>query len=149
MNLLSQLKPSPGSVKKPKRIGRGTGSGQGKTSCKGHKGQKARSGPKIAPSFEGGQMPLNRRLPKRGFTNTFKKQIARLNLDDLDRMAQEQSEVNVQVWIAEGRIKRAKDGVKSLGRGELSRPLTVRAHLFSHTAREKILAAGGKIEEII
>ena len=149
MNELSQLKPAPGSTKKPKRIGRGTGSGRGKTSCKGHKGQKARSGPKIAPSFEGGQMPLNRRLPKRGFTNTFKKQIATLNLDDLDRMAQEQSEVNVQVWIAEGRIKRAKDGVKILGRGELSRPLTVRAHLFSHTAREKILAAGGKIEEII
>ena len=149
MNLLGQLKPSPGSVKKPKRIGRGTGSGIGKTSGKGHKGQKARSGPKIAPSFEGGQMPLNRRLPKRGFTNTFKKQIAKLNLDDLDRMAQEQSEVNVQVWIAEGRIKRAKDGVKILGRGELSRPLTVRAHLFSHAAREKILAAGGKIEEII
>jgi len=149
MSLLNQLKPSPGSVKKPKRIGRGTGSGQGKTSCKGHKGQKARSGPKIAPSFEGGQMPLNRRLPKRGFTNTFKKQIATLNLDDLDRMAQEQSEVNVQVWIAEGRIKRAKHGVKILGRGDLSRPLTVRAHLFSHTAREKILAAGGKIEEII
>ena len=149
MNLLNQLKPSPGSVRKPKRIGRGTGSGQGKTSGKGHKGQKARSGPKIAPSFEGGQMPLNRRLPKRGFTNTFKKQIATLNLDDLDRMAREQSEINVQVWIAEGRIKRAKDGVKILGRGELSRPLTVRAHLFSHTAREKILAAGGKIEEII
>ena len=149
MNILNQLKPFPGSVRKPKRIGRGTGSGQGKTSGKGHKGQKARSGPKIAPSFEGGQMPLNRRLPKRGFTNTFKKQIATLNLDDLDRMAQDQSEVNVQVWIAEGRIKRAKDGVKILGRGELSRSLTVRAHLFSHTAREKILAAGGKIEEII
>ena len=149
MNILSQLKPSPGSARKPKRIGRGTGSGRGKTSCKGHKGQKARSGPKIAPSFEGGQMPLNRRLPKRGFTNTFKKQIATLNLDDLERMAQEQSEVNVQVWMAEGRIKRAKDGVKILGRGELSRPLTVRAHVFSHTAKEKILAAGGKIEEII
>ena len=149
MNILNQLKPSPGSVTKPKRIGRGTGSGQGKTSGKGHKGQKARSGPKIAPSFEGGQMPLNRRLPKRGFTNTFKKRIATLNLDDLDRMAQEQSEVNVQVWIAEGRIKRANDGVKILGRGELSRPLTVRAHFFSHTAREKIMAAGGKIEEII
>ena len=148
MNVLSQLKPSPGSVKKPKRIGRGPGSGCGKTSGKGHKGQKARSGPKIAPSFEGGQMPMNRRLPKRGFTNTFKKQIAALNLDDLDRMAKDQSEVNVLVWIAEGRIKKAKDGVKILGRGELSRPLTVRAHLFSNTAREKILAAGGTIEEI-
>ncbi len=148
MNELSQLKPAPGSRKKPKRIGRGTGSGHGKTSCKGHKGLKARSGPKISPSFEGGQMPLNRRLPKRGFTNTFKKQIATLNLDDLDRMAPEASEINVLVWVAEGRIKKAKDGVKILGRGELSRPLTVRAHLFSHTAKEKILSAGGKIEEI-
>jgi large subunit ribosomal protein L15 len=149
MNILSQLKPSPGSVKKRKRIGRGPGSGLGKTSGKGNKGQKSRSGPKIAPSFEGGQMPLNRRLPKRGFTNTFKKQIATLNLDDLDRMAHEQSEVNVQIWVAEGRIKKAKDGVKILGRGELSRALTVRAHLFSHTAKEKILAAGGQVEEII
>jgi len=148
MNPLSQLQPSPGSTKKPKRIGRGIGSGRGKTSGKGHKGQRARSGPKIRPSFEGGQMPLNRRVPKRGFTNIFKKQIATLNLDDLDRMAREQSEINVRVWVEEGRIKKAKDGVKILGRGEISRPLTVRAHLFSRTAREKILAAGGKIEEI-
>lgn len=148
MNTLSQLKPSPGSLKKPKRIGRGPGSGRGKTSCKGHKGQKSRSGPKIAPSFEGGQMPLNRRLPKRGFTNTFKKQIATLNLDELDHLAQEQSEINVQVLIAQGRIKKARHGVKILGRGEISRPLTVRAQLFSHTAKEKILAAGGRIEEI-
>jgi large subunit ribosomal protein L15 len=148
MNELSNLKPAPGSVKKTKRVGRGPGSGHGKTSGKGHKGQKARSGPKIAPSFEGGQMPMNRRLPKRGFTNTFKKQIATLNLDELDRMAQEASEINVLVWVAEGRIKKAKDGVKILGRGELSRPLTVRAHLFSHAAKEKILSAGGKIEEI-
>jgi large subunit ribosomal protein L15 len=93
-------------------------------------------------------MPLNRRLPKRGFTNTFKKQIAPLNLDDLDRMAREASEVNMQLWVAEGRIRKARDGVKILGRGTLSRPLSVRAHQFSHTAREKILAAGGKIEEI-
>jgi len=148
MNELSNLKPSPGSTKKPKRIGRGTGSGRGKTSGKGHKGQKARSGPKISPAFEGGQMPMNRRLPKRGFTNTFKKQIATLNLDDLARMEPEASEINVLVWIAEGRIKKARDGVKILGRGELSRPITVRAHLFSHTAKEKILSAGGKVEEI-
>ena len=148
MNLLSQLKPAPGSVKRRKRVGRGTGSGRGKTCGKGNKGQRSRSGPKISPSFEGGQMPLNRRLPKRGFTNTFKKQIAPLNLDDLDRMAREASEVNVQVWVAEGRIKKARDGVKILGRGALSRPLSVRAHQFSQTAREKILAAGGKIEEI-
>jgi large subunit ribosomal protein L15 len=149
MSQLSQLKPAPGSVKRRKRVGRGPGSGWGKTAGKGHKGQKARSGPKISASFEGGQMPLNRRLPKRGFTNTFKKQIATLNLDDLARMARDLSEINVQVWVAEGRIKKAKDGVKILGRGQLSRPLTVRAHLFSQTAREKILAAGGAIEEII
>lgn len=147
--VLSQLKPAPGSTKKRKRVGRGTGSGLGKTAGKGEKGQKARSGPKIAPSFEGGQMPLNRRVPKRGFTNPFRRQIATLNLDELDRMAREQSEVNVQVWVAEGRIKKAKDGVKILGRGEISRPLTVRAHLFSQTARQKILSAGGRIEEII
>ncbi len=148
MSILSQLKPAPGSTKKRKRVGRGTGSGHGKTSCKGHKGQKARSGPKIAPSFEGGQMPLNRRVPKRGFTNTFKKQIAVINLDDLERLARDTGEVNVAQLVAEGKIKKARDGVKILGRGEVSRPLTVHAHLFSETAKQKILAAGGRIEEI-
>jgi len=148
MNILSQLKPAPGSVKKPKRVGRGPGSGHGKTSCKGHKGQKARSGPKIAPAFEGGQMPLNRRLPKRGFTNIFKKQIAVINLDDLDKLRHDTPTADMEMWIKEGLIKKGKDGVKILGRGEISGPVTVRAHYFSETARKKILASGGKIEEI-
>ncbi len=148
MNMLSQLKPAPGSVKKSKRIGRGIGSGSGKTCNKGHKGQKARSGPKIAPSFEGGQMPLNRRLPKRGFTNIFRKQIAIINLDDLEKMAGDSAEIDMQDWIKQGYFKKAKDGIKILGRGEISRPMTVRAHKFSDSARKKILAAGGKIEEI-
>ena len=149
MSILSQLKPAPGSVKKAKRIGRGTGSGRGKTSCKGHKGQKARSGPKISPAFEGGQMPLNRRLPKRGFTNIFKEQIAILNLDDIEKIAGDDLEVNLQEWMKKNRIKKAKDGIKILGRGEITRALTVRAHKFSESARKKIIAAGGKAEEII
>ena len=148
MNILSQLKPSPGSRKKPKRVGRGPASGWGKTCGKGHKGQKARSGPKISPAFEGGQMPMNRRLPKRGFTNTFKKQIAVINLDDLERLTRETNTADAVLWLKEGRIKKARDGVKVLGRGELSRPLTVRAHFFSESARKKILASGGRIEEI-
>ncbi len=124
MNELSQLKPAPGSVKKPKRIGRGPGSGRGKTSCKGHKGQKARSGPKISPSFEGGQMPMNRRLPKRGFTNTFKKQIATLNLDDLDRMAPEASEINV--------LRLGRGGTNQEGKGWGKDPGTGRALQAAH-----------------
>lgn len=146
MNILSHLPPS--RTKRPKRVGRGPGSGTGKTCGKGHKGQRSRSGPNIAPGFEGGQMPLNRRLPKRGFTNPFKKRIAVINLDDLDRAARDAARVDVQVWVEQGRIKDAQDGVKVLGRGNLARPLTVRAHFFSASAREKILAAGGAIEEI-
>lgn len=149
MSILNQLKAPPGSRKKPKRVGRGPGTGSGKTCGKGHKGQKSRSGPKIAPSFEGGQMPLNRRLPKRGFFNYFRKQIAILNLDDLEKMTPDTSTVDLEAWVVQGRIKKARDGVKVLGRGEISRPLTVRAHYFSETARKKILASGGKIEEVI
>ncbi len=149
MGILSQLKPPPGSRKKPRRVGRGPGSGHGKTCGKGHKGQKARSGAKIPPSFEGGQMPLNRRLPKRGFFNDFRKQIAVLNLSDLERMATESNSIDVQALIEEGRIKKARDGVKILGKGQLSRSITVRAHAFSESARKKILEAGGKIEEIV
>jgi large subunit ribosomal protein L15 len=149
MNELSQLQNPPGSTKKPKRIGRGPGTGSGKTSGKGHKGQKSRSGSKISASFEGGQMPLNRRLPKRGFTNIFKKQIAILNLDDLEKIATDDASVDARLLINEGRIRRAKDGVKILGRGKITRPLTVRAHFFSESAKKKILASGGNIEEII
>jgi len=146
MNILSNLPAS--RTQRPKRVGRGPGSGNGKTSGKGHKGQKSRSGPKIAPGFEGGQMPLNRRLPKRGFTNIFKKQVAVINLDDLNKAASDAARVDLQVWVEQGRIKNAQDGVKILGRGDVTRPLTVRAHFFSASAREKILAAGGVIEEI-
>jgi len=148
MNELSKLRPAPESRKKPKRVGRGPGSGHGKTSCKGHKGQRARSGPKISPGFEGGQMPLNRRLPKRGFHNPFRKQMAVLNVGDLVKLAQGRSELDLQEWIEKGRIKKAGDGVKVLGRGEVSVPLSVRAHFFSGSARRKILDAGGRIEEI-
>ena len=94
-------------------------------------------------------MPLNRRVPKRGFTNIFKKQIAVINLDDLDRMTQDTSNADLEAWAKQGLINKAKDGVKVLGRGELSRPLTVRAHFFSERAKKKILSTGGQIEEII
>jgi len=149
MNLLSQLSPSAGSRSKRKRVGRGPGSGNGKTCGKGHKGQKSRSGPAIGAAFEGGQMPMNRRLPKRGFHNPFKKQIAILNLDALDKMAGETALLDVQDWVRQRVLRNARDGVKILGRGEISRALTVRAHFFSETARKKILSAGGKAEEII
>jgi len=149
MNLLSQLSPPFGSRRKSKRVGRGTGSGNGKTCGKGHKGQKSRSGPKIRAAFEGGQMPLNRRLPKRGFRNPFKRQIATVNLDALERMAGEAVHLDMNDWVRDGIVKNARDGVKILGRGEMSRAMTVRAHYFSEAARKKILSAGGKPEEII
>jgi len=93
-------------------------------------------------------MPLNRRLPKRGFTNIFRKQVAIINLDELEKLAGDSSEINMEDWINDGYIKKAKDGIKILGRGEISRPMTVKAHKFSESARKKILAAGGKVEEI-
>ncbi|MEW6443683.1 MAG: 50S ribosomal protein L15 [bacterium] len=148
MDELRKLQPAAGSRKKPKRVGRGPGSGHGKTSCKGHKGQRSRSGANIAPSFEGGQMPLNRRLPKRGFHNPTRRQMTALNLDDLMRMAAGGLEMDLSQWMEAGRIRKAKDGVKVLGRGEVSAPLSIRAHGFSAGARKKILDAGGKIEEI-
>lgn len=148
MNELSKLTPAAGSRQKRKRVGRGPGSGHGKTSCKGHKGQRARSGAKISPGFEGGQMPLNRRLPKRGFHNPFRKEPTIVNLDDLVRLSEGTSELDLQKWMEEGRIRRNRDGVKVLGRGEVTAPLFVRAHGFSETARRKILQAGGRVEEI-
>jgi len=147
MKILSGLKPVPGSRKKPKRIGRGIGSGHGKTCCRGHKGQGARSGGQMRPSFEGGQMPLNRRLPKRGFVNIFRKEYRVLNLDDLERLAQGDV-VNVNELIDQGRIRGGRDGVKILGRGEVRGALHVVAHKFSQAAKEKIVAAGGVAEEI-
>ncbi len=144
---LNNLKPAIGSTKNRKRIGRGIGSGHGKTATKGHKGQKARSGGSIKAGFEGGQMPLQRRLPKRGFTPLTRKDYAVVNLTQLDAF-EKGSAVDVAAMIKAGLVKRLRDGVKILATGELTKALTVKAHKFSATAKEKILAAGGSIEEI-
>ncbi len=144
---LSQLKPAPGSTKNRKRIGRGPGSGTGKTSGKGHKGQKARSGGSIKPGFEGGQMPLQRRLPKRGFTAINKKDYNLINLRDLDCFDAEAT-ISLELYGKAGLVKKMKDGIKILADGELSKALTVQAHKFSRAAVEKIEAAGGKAEVI-
>ena len=144
---LSELKPPRGARKKRKRIGRGDGSGHGGTSTKGAKGQKARAGGSVKPGFEGGQMPLTRRLPKRGFTNTFKKVITTVNLNQLGRFAGG-SVVDPESLMAQGIIKKIGDGVKILGTGELDRPLNIKAHMISRSAREKVEAAGGSVEVI-
>ena len=142
---LSNLKPAIGSTKSRKRIGRGQGSGTGKTSGKGHKGQKARSGGSVKPGFEGGQMPLQRRLPKRGFTPLTRKEYALVNLRDLAQFEPE-SVVDVEALSKSGLVGQLKDGVKILGDGELGHALTVKAHKFSKSAVAKIEAAGGKVE---
>jgi len=142
---LEELKPSQGSRKKSKRVGRGPGSGSGKTAGKGHKGQKARSGGVKGPGFEGGQMPLQRRLPKRGFTNIFRKEYAVVNLRDLAAMS---GTISPETMMEQGLVKNPKDGIKVLGVGELKSGLTVRAHKFSKSAVDKIQAAGGKAEVI-
>jgi len=144
---LEELKPSPGSTKKSKRVGRGPGSGSGKTASKGHKGQKARSGGVKGAGFEGGQMPLQRRIPKRGFTNIFRKEYAIVNLDDLSRLSGVDA-VTPELLRQNGMIDDMKDGLKILGTGELKQKLTIRAHKFSKSAMEKIQAAGGKAEVI-
>ena len=133
---LYELQPAEGSVKDVKRIGRGHGSGNGKTAGKGHKGQKARSGGSIRPGFEGGQMPLQRRIPKRGFHNIFAVEYATVNVSDLEAR------------FENGAIKNAKDGIKILGNGELTKSLTVKAAKFTAGAQEKIEKAGGKAEVI-
>lgn len=143
---LSDLAPVPGSRKKRKRVGRGVGSGHGKTSCRGHKGQKARSGGGTKPGFEGGQMPLHRRLPKRGFTNIFQKRFAIVNVGSLNRLSR--SLITPEVLIEEGLVKNIKNGIKVLGEGEITRPITVKAHAFSESAKEKIIKADGSIEII-
>lgn len=142
---IHDLAPAEGSRKKRKRIGRGPGSGHGKTSCRGHKGQKARSGGGPAPGFEGGQMPLHRRLPKRGFTNLFRSEYATLNIKDLDRF-EANTTVDVDVLRQAGLVKKVKDGVKLLGEGEVKKPLVVKVHKASISAVQKIEAAGGKVE---
>ena len=145
---LHELAPAAGSTKEVKRIGRGHGSGNGKTAGKGHKGQKARSGGSIRPGFEGGQMPLQRRMPKRGFNNIFAKEFAAVNVSELEKRFEDGAEVDAQALIEAGAIKNAKDGIKILGNGELTKKLTVKAAKFTGTAKEKIEKAGGKADVI-
>ena len=142
---IEDLKPAPGSTKKTKRVGRGIGSGHGKTSCKGHKGQKARSGGTKGPAFEGGQMPLQRRIPKRGFKNRFTIEYAIVNLKDINNM-EGTDIITAETLIEQGIIKDLKNGLKVLGEGEIKRPLTIKADVFSASATAKIVAAGGKAE---
>jgi len=144
---IHDLSPVEGSRKKKKRIGRGPGSGHGKTSCRGHKGQKARSGGGVRPGFEGGQMPLQRRLPKRGFTNIFRTEYNIINIKDLDCF-EPNSRVDADALKESGLVNKVKDGIKILGDGDISHPLTVSVHRASKTAKEKIEAAGGKVEII-
>ena len=143
---ISDLAPEPGSRKTRKRIGRGPGSGHGKTSCKGHKGQNARSGGGVKPGFEGGQMPLQRRLPKRGFTNIFQKKYSIINVGSLEKISE--SIITPEVLLQEGLIKNTKDMIKILGNGEITKAFTVKAHAFSASAKEKISKAKGKAEQL-
>src|SRR6266581_341707 len=145
---LNDLHPSKGSTHKKKRVGRGPGSGLGKTAARGEKGQKSRSGYSSKTGFEGGQMPLHRRLPKRGFTNIFKKQWIEISLESLDKSFRENDEVNPQVLHHRGLIKKAKHDIVVLGNGEISKALKVSAHRFTKSAREKIEKAGGSVSVI-
>ena len=143
---LHDLAPAPGSRKNRKRVGRGPGSGMGKTSTRGHKGPKARSGGSVRPGFEGGQMPIYRRLPKRGFKNfMFKTNNAILNVKDLDRF-EDGTEINVEMLREAGLVKGRVDGVKILGNGEVSKKFSLKNILVSKAAREKIETAGGSVE---
>lgn len=144
---LHELKPAKGSRPKATRVGRGMSSGHGKTSGRGHDGQKSRSGGGVRLGFEGGQMPLYRRLPKRGFTNIFKKEIISVNVEQLNRF-DGGTEVTPALLVESGVVKAIKDGIKILGNGKLEKPLTVKAHRFSRQAQEKIEAAGGRAEVI-
>ena len=141
---LEQLVPTPGSRTKPYRKGRGIGSGNGKTSGKGHKGQNARSGGGVRPGFEGGQMPLYRRLPKRGFKNVWAMKYSEINVSTLNKF-EDGAEVTPELLKASGLIKKLEDGVSVMGNGEITKKLTVSAHRFTKTAQEKIEKAGGKV----
>jgi large subunit ribosomal protein L15 len=144
---LHELKPAQGSRKERNRVGRGTGSGNGKTSGRGHKGQNARSGGGVRLGFEGGQTPLFRRLPKRGFTNVNRKDYAVVNIDTLNRF-EEGTEVTPELLIESGIVKSEKAGIKVLANGNVEKKLTVKAHKFSAAAKEAIEAAGGKTEVV-
>ena len=145
---LHELSPAAGATKARKRIGRGAGSGQGKTAGKGHKGQKARAGRGMRAGFEGGQMPLQRRIPKRGFNNIFRKEFAIVNVAALDKAFDAGETVTIDALVERGLVKKVLDGVKVLGHGELSKALTVQVNAFSDSAKAKIEAAGGKAEVI-
>jgi large subunit ribosomal protein L15 len=144
---LNELKPAPGSRKAKKRVGRGIGSGMGKTSTRGQTGQNSRSGGGKGPGFEGGQMPLSRRLPKRGFTNIFAKEYSIVNVGDLNRF-EDGTEVTAELLKKERLVRQVLDGVKILGNGEITKKLTVKAAKFTKTATEKIVAAGGTAEVV-
>ena len=144
---IHDLSSPPGTTHSKKRVGRGIGSGMGKTSTRGQKGQKSRSGGGVRPGFEGGQMPLQRRIPKRGFNNIFGTEYAVVNIRDLNCF-EDGSVVGIEELRAAGLVKKLHDGVKILGEGELEKKLTVKAHKFSQSAEEKIAARGGRVEVI-
>jgi len=144
---LNTLKPAVGATRDRKRIGRGPGSGHGKTATKGHKGQKARSGGSIKPGFEGGQMPMQRRLPKRGFEPLSRKEFVVINVSQLD-IFDNGSVVDIAAITGRGLANDIRDGIKILAKGKITKSLTVKAHKFSAAAKEQIIAAGGSVEEI-
>ena len=144
---LNELSPAAGSTHKGYRVGRGAGSGNGKTAGKGHKGQKARSGGGVRPGFEGGQLPLYRKLPKRGFYNRFATVYSIVNVEALNAF-EDGAVVDLEALTEKGIIRKEYDGLKVLGRGEITKKLTVKAKIFSASAKEKIEAAGGKVEVI-
>ena len=144
---LHELSPAAGSKKEAKRVGRGHGSGQGKTAGKGHKGQKARAGKGVRPGFEGGQMPLQRRVPKRGFNNIFAKNIVAINVGSLNKF-EDGAVVDTQALVDAGIVKNSFDGIKVLGNGSLNKRLEVKVAAFSASAKEKIEKAGGKAEVV-
>ena len=144
---LNELSPAPGSNHKAFRVGRGHGSGNGKTAGKGHKGQKARAGHGMRPGFEGGQMPLQRRIPKRGFNNIFAKEVVSINVGSLNRF-EDGAQVDVEALLAAGVLKKRGDALKILANGEVTKKLTVKAQAFSEAAKAKIEAAGGKAEVV-
>ncbi|MEK7851177.1 MAG: 50S ribosomal protein L15 [Deltaproteobacteria bacterium] len=144
---LGELHAPEGASKNRKRLGRGSGSGHGKTSGRGHKGQRARSGGRGKTGFEGGQMPLQRRVPKRGFTNIFRKEYSIVNLSDLEQFVKG-STVDVPALVEAGLVKKIEAGVKLLADGDINKPLTIKVHKFSQAAKEKVEAAGGRIEVV-
>ena len=146
--MLHELKPVEGARKERKRLGRGIGSGTGKTSGKGHKGQKARAGKTVRPGFEGGQIPFFQRIPKRGFNNVNRKEFAIVNINDLNELFNDGDVITPELLLEKGLVKKYLSGVKILGKGQLDKKLTVKAHQFSPAAKEAIENAGGSVEVI-